>query len=178
MTQTEVKNAQGAVDLALKRMGGANIGASVESKLGKRTKSDPSAAQYAVGDEITIPTENAQLFMSAINGTEAYGVVAPFKSKEGTIGAKTLYFSALDRSVAEYGENLAPTGTIVYAKTDKTHDVYDAASACANDLEVWKAIAGKTLIVDSINKVTAARYNRDGQIIGVRSRNVPVFKFA
>lgn len=178
MTQNEVKTAQGAVEIALKRMGANNVGESIESQLKTRTKSDPSAAQFAVGDELTIPATNAQLFRNVINGGDpTYGVVAPFKSAEGAIGAKTLYFSALDRSVAEYSDTLAPTGKIVYAKTDKFHDVYDAVSACADDQEVWKAIVGKTLKVAHINEVKAARYNRDGQIIGVRTRKVPVFQF-
>ena len=74
--------------------------------------------------------------------------------------------------------DMLPTGEIAYAKTDDVHDVYDAASGCANDLEVWKAIKGKTLKVAHINEVKAARYNRDGQIVGTRTRKVPVFQFA
>ena len=73
---------------------------------------------------------------------------------------------------------MLPTGTIAYAKTDAIHDVYDAANQCPNDLDVWKAIKGKTLKVAEINEVRAARYNRDGQIVGTRTRNVPVFQFA
>lgn len=178
MTQNEVKNAQGAVDIALKRMGTGNTGASLEASMGKKTKSDPGAAQFAVGDELAIPTESKSLFKNVFNNNELYGVVAPCKSADGAIGAKTLYFSTLDRSVAEYGEDMLPTGTIAYAKTDDVHDVYDAASQCPNDLDVWKAIKGKTLKVASINEVRAARYNRDGQIIGTRTRKVPVFTFA
>jgi len=178
MTQNEVRNAQGAVDIALKRMGTGNSGAAIEANLSKRTKSDPGAAQFAVGDELAIPADNKTLFKNTFNSNELYGVVAPCKSAEGTIGAKTLYFSALDRSVAEYGEDMLPTGVITYAKTDDVHDVYDAVNACPNDLDVWKAIKGKTLKVASINEVRAARYNRDGQIVGTRTRKVPVFQFA
>ena len=178
MTQNEVRNAQGAVDIALKRMGTGNSGAAIEANLSKRTKSDPGAAQFAVGDELAIPADNKTLFKNTFNSNELYGVVAPCKSAEGTIGAKTLYFSALDRSVAEYGEDMLPTGAITYAKTDDVHDVYDAVNACPNDLDVWKTIKGKTLKVASINEVRAARYNRDGQIVGTRTRKVPVFQFA
>ena len=178
MTQNEVKTAQSAVEIALKRMGNGNTGASLEASMGKKTKSDPGAAQFAVGDELAIPADSGKLFKNTFNSNELYGVVAPCKSAEGTIGAKTLYFSALDRSVAEYGEDMLPTGTIAYAKTDEVHDVYDAANACPNDLDVWKAIKGKTLKVAEINEVRAARYNRDGQIIGTRTRKVPVFTFA
>jgi hypothetical protein len=178
MTQNEVRNAQGAVEIALKRMGTGNSGASIEANLSKRTKSDPGAAQFAVGDELAIPADSKTLFKNVFNSNELYGVVAPCKSAEGTIGAKTLYFSALDRSVAEYGEDMLPTGAITYAKTDDVHDVYDAVSVCPNDLDVWKAIKGKTLKVASINEVKAARYNRDGQIVGTRTRKVPVFQFA
>lgn len=178
MTQNEVRNAQSAVDITLKRMGTGNVGAGIEANLSKRTKADPSAAQFAVGDELAIPSDGKQLFKNTFNGNDLYGVVAPCKSAEGTIGAKTLYFSALDRSVAEYGEDMLPTGTIAYAKTETVHDVYDAVSQCPNDLEVWKAIKGKTLKVVGINEVRAARYNRDGQIIGTRNRKVPVFQFA
>ena len=178
MTQNEVKTAQGAVEIALKRMGTGNSGAAIESNLSKRTKSDPGAAQFAIGDELAIPADNKSLFKNTFNSNELYGVVAPCKSAEGTIGAKTLYFSALDRSVAEYGEDMLPTGVIAYAKTDAIHDVYDAANQCPNDLDVWKAIKGKTLKVAEINEVKAARYNRDGQIVGTRTRKVPVFTFA
>lgn len=178
MTQNEVRNAQGAVDIALKRMGTGNTGASLEASMGKKTKSDPGAAQFAVGDELAIPADSGKLFKNTFNSNELYGVVTPCKSAEGVIGAKTLYFSALDRSVAEYGEDMLPTGTIAYAKTDAIHDVYDAASQCPNDLDVWKAIKGKTLKVAEINEVRAARYNRDGQIVGTRTRKVPVFTFA
>ena len=177
MTQNEVKTAQGAVEIALKRMGTGNSGASIVASLSKRTKSDPGAAQYAKDDELAIPNDDTKLFKNTFNGQDMYGVVAPCKSAEGTIGAKTLYFSALDRSVAEYGEDMLPTGTIAYAKTDDVHDVYDAVNACPNDLDVWKAIKGKTLKVASINEVRAARYNRDGQIVGTRTRKVPVFQF-
>lgn len=178
MTQNEVRNAQGAVEIALKRMGAGNSGASIEANLSKRTKSDPGAAQFAVGDELAIPADSKSLFKNTFNSNDLYGVVAPCKSAEGTIGAKTLYFSALDRSVAEYGEDMLPTGQITYAKTDAIHDVYDAANQCPNDLDVWKAIKGKTLKVAEINEVKAARYNRDGQIVGTRTRKVPVFTFA
>ena len=178
MTQNEVRNAQGAVEIALKRMGNGNSGAAIEANLSKRTKSDPGAAQFAIGDELAIPADNKSLFKNTFNSNELYGVVAPCKSAEGTIGAKTLYFSALDRSVAEYGEDMLPTGVIAYAKTDAIHDVYDAANQCPNDLDVWKAIKGKTLKVAEINEVKAARYNRDGQIVGTRTRKVPVFTFA
>ena len=178
MTQNEVRNAQGAVDIALKRMGTGNSGAAIEASLSKRTKSDPSAAQFAVGDELAIPNDSSKLFKNIFNGEEYYGVVAPFKSAEGTIGAKTVYFSVFDRSVAEYGEDMLPTGNITYAKTDDVHDVYDAVSACANDLDVWKTIKGKNIKIPAINEVKAARYNRDGQIVGTRSRKVPVFQFA
>lgn len=178
MTQNEVRNAQGAVEIALKRMGTGNSGAAIEANLSKRTKSDPGAAQFAIGDELAIPADSKTLFKNTFNSNELYGVVAPCKSAEGTIGAKTLYFSALDRSVAEYGEDMLPTGSITYAKTDAIHDVYDAANQCPNDLDVWKAIKGKTLKVAEINEVKAARYNRDGQIVGTRTRKVPVFTFA
>ena len=181
MTQNEVRNAQGAVDIALKRMGTGNSGAAIEASLSKRTKSDPGAAQFAQGDELAIPADSKTLFKNTFNGNDLYGVVAPCKSAEGTIGAKTLYFSALDRSVAEYGEDMLPTGQICYAKSkdeNGPHDVYDAASQCPNDLDVWKAIKGKTLKVAEINEVRAARYNRDGQIVGTRTRKVPVFTFA
>lgn len=184
MTQNEVKNAQSAVDIALKRMGSGNTGASLEAGMGKKTKADPGAAQFAVGDELAIPNDGSKLFKNNFNSNELYGVVTPCKSANGTIGAKTLYFSALDRSVAEYGEDMLPTGEICYAKKEAVgsepavHDVYDAASQCPNDLDVWKAIKGKTLKVVHINEVRAARYNRDGQIVGTRTRKVPVFTFA
>lgn len=178
MTQNEVRTAQGAVEIALKRMGTGNSGAGIAASLSKRTKSDPGAAQYAKDDELAIPNDDSKLFKNTFNGQDMYGVVAPCKSADGTIGAKTLYFSALDRSVAEYGEDLLPTGTIAYAKTEEIHDVYDAVNACPNDLDVWKAIKGKNIKIPVINEVRAARYNRDGQIVGTRTRKVPVFQFA
>ena len=178
MTQNEVRSAQGQVDIALKRMGAGNAGAGIENLLGKRTKADPAAAQFAVGDELAIPSDASQLFKNTFNGTDTFGVIAPCKSASGAIGAKTLYFSALDRSVAEYDESLVPTGMIVYAKDNNVHDVFDAAANCATDLDVWNAIKGKTIKVAGINPVKAARYNRDGQIIGTRDRKIPYFTFA
>ena len=77
MTQNEVRNAQGAVDIALKRMGTGNTGASLEANMGKKTKSDPGAAQFAVGDELAIPADSGKLFKNTFNSNELYGVVAP-----------------------------------------------------------------------------------------------------
>ena len=88
-----------------------------------------------------------------------------------------MFFSALDRGIAEYKADLTPSGRIEYAKNEKYHDVFDAVSACANDQEVFDTIKGKTLYVADMISVKAARYNRDGQITGTRDRNIPVFSF-
>lgn len=156
---------------------GKNHGAAVMQALNDRTKSDPQAAQYAVGDELYIDDDVNNLFMQTFNGRQTAGVTAACKSAAGGTSAKALYFGALDRSVPEYGANLAPTGNVVNAKTAEFHDVYDAISDCATEAEVWEAIKGKSLKVAAINQVVGARFNAAGQVTGTRTRNIPVFTF-
>ena len=156
---------------------GKNHGAPVQQALGERTKSDPQAAQYQVGDELYIDDNVDNLFMQTFNGRNTAGVTAACKSAAGGTSAKALYFGALDRSVPEYGANLAPTGNIVDAKTDEFHDVYDAISGCATEAEVWDVIKGKSLKVAAIKQVVGARFNNAGQVTGTRTRNIPVFTF-
>ena len=156
---------------------GKNHGASVMQALGERTKSDPQAAQYQVGDELYIDEDVNNLFLQTFNGRQTAGVTAACKSAAGATSAKALYFGALDRSVPEYGANLAPTGNVVYAKTNETHDVFDTISGCATEAEVFEAIKGKSLKVVAINQVVGARFNAAGQVTGTRTRNIPVFTF-
>lgn len=170
-----IKNSASAVELAMRRMG-ANVGESLMSELSGRTKSDPAGATYQKGDILYVPADGKNLFKSVYRGGESYGVVCPAESAN-IATSKNLFFSALDRGVAEYKANLTPSGRIAYAKTEKYHDVYDAVGACANDLEVFDTIKGKTLYVADMVPVKAARYNRDGQITGTRDRNIPVFSF-
>lgn len=173
-----IKNSAAAVEIAAKRMGAGNVGESLAGELAERTKSDPAGAQYQKGDILYVPEDSKTLFKSTFRGGETYGVICPAESN-GIATSKNLFFSALDRGVAEYKSDLTPSGTIVYAKSEdgKIHDVYDAASNCATDLDVFNAIKGKTLYVADMRKVKAARYNRDGQITGTRDRNIPVFSF-
>lgn len=171
-----IKNSAAAVELAMRRMGANNIGESLVGELQERTKSDPSGAIFQKGDTLYVPADGKNLFKSVFRGGESFGVVCPAESN-GVATSKNLFFSALDRGVAEYKGDLTPTGKIVYAKTEKAHDVFDAISACANDQEVFDAIKGKTLYIADIVPVKAARYNRDGQITGTRDRNIPVFSF-
>lgn len=156
---------------------GKNHGAAVMQALNDRTKSDPQAAQYQIGDELYIDDNVDNLFMQTFNGRQTAGVTAACKSAAGGTTAKALYFGALDRSVPEYGANLAPTGNVIDAKTDEYHDVYDLISGCATEAEVWEAIKGKSLKVAAINKVVGARFNAAGQVTGTRNRNIPVFTF-
>lgn len=171
-----IKGSKAAVELAAKRMGANNVGASLESDLVERTKSDPAGAQYQKGDILYVPANGDTLFKSVFRGGESYGVICPAESN-GVATSKNLFFSALDRNVPEYKADLTPSGKIVPASTKEHHDVYDAIAACANDQEVWNAIKGKTLIVAELVPVKAARYNRDGQITGTRDRKLPVFTF-
>ena len=171
-----IKNSQAAVELAMRRMGTNNVGESLVGELQERTKSDPSGAIYQKGDILYVPEDGKTLFKSVFRGGESFGIVCPAESN-GVATSKNLFFSALDRGVAEYKGDLTPSGKIVYAKTDSAHDVFDAISACANDQEVFNAIKGKTLIVADMQSVKAARYNRDGQITGTRDRSIPVFSF-
>lgn len=178
MKKTDVKaENQAAMDNLSKRMKGTK-GAAVVNQLANRTKSDPDSAQFSVGDEIYIDNDVKNLFLQEFNGRETAGVICAANLATGVKGAKMLYFSALDRSVAEYSEAGQPTGNICYAKTDAVHDVYDAIHNCATDEEVWNTLKGKSLKVAAINKVTAARFRPDGTISGTRKRNVPVFTFA
>jgi hypothetical protein len=170
-----IKSSAAAVELAMRRMG-ANVGESLMSELSERTKSDPSGAVFQKGDILYVPADGKNLFKSIFRGGESFGVVCPAESN-GIATSKNLFFSALDRGVAEYKGDLTPSGKIVYAKTTEAHDVFDAISACANDQEVFDTIKGKTLVVADIVPVKAARYNRDGQITGTRDRNIPVFSF-
>ena len=156
---------------------GKNHGAAVMQALNDRTKSDPQAAQYQIGDELYIDDNVDNLFMQTFNGRQTAGVTAACKSAAGGTTAKALYFGALDRSVPEYGANLTPTGNVVDAKTAEYHDVYDLISGCATEAEVWEAIKGKSLKVAAINKVVGARFNAAGQVTGTRNRNIPVFTF-
>lgn len=156
---------------------GKTHGNVVLNALGERTKSDPSAAVYNVDDELYVGEDVENLFMQSFNGRPTTGVVAACKSASGQNSAKALYFSALDRGIAEYGEDMKPTGVVVEAKTKDVHDVYDAVSDCANEQEVWNLLKGKSLKVAAINKVKAPRYNAAGQITGIRERSIPVFTF-
>ena len=156
---------------------GKNHGASVMAALSERTKSDPNAAQYQVGDELYVDENVDNLFMQTFNGRQTAGVTAACKSAAGTTTAKALYFGALDRAVPEYGADLQPTGNVVYAKTDEAHDVFDAISNCATEAEVYNTIKGKSLKVVAINSVVGARFNAAGQVSGTRTRNIPVFSF-
>ena len=156
---------------------GKNHGAAVMQALNDRTKSDPQAAQYAVGDELYIDDDVNNLFMQTFNGRNTAGVTVACKTAAGTTVAKALYFGALDRSVPEYGANLQLTGAVVDARTDEYHDVYDTISGCATEAEVWEAIKGKSLRVAKINQVIGARFNAAGQVTGTRTRNIPVFTF-
>lgn len=157
---------------------GKNHGTSVLTAIQDRTKSDPQAAQFQIGDELYVDDDVKNLFLQTFNGRQTAGVTAACKSANGSTSAKALYFGALDRSVPEYGANLAPTGVVVDAKTAEFHDVYDVISACATEAEVWDAIKGKSLKVAAINTVTGARFNSAGQVTGTRTRNIPVFTFA
>lgn len=159
-----------------KRMGKSH-GTAVMQALNERTKSDPQAAQYAVGDEILIDENPDNLFMQTFNGRQTAGVVCACKSASGATSAKALYFGALDRQVPEYGANLQPTGAVVAAKTDEYHDVYDLISGCATEAEVYEALKGKSIKVAAINTVIGARFNAAGQVSGTRNRNIPVFTF-
>lgn len=156
---------------------GKNHGASVMQALGERTKSDPQAAQYGIGDELYVDDNVNNLFLQSFNGRETAGVTVACKTAAGVSTAKALYFGALDRNVPEYGANLAPTGNIVSAKTDEYHDVYDAVSGCATEAEVYEALKGKSLKVAAINQVVGARFNSAGQVTGTRTRSIPVFTF-
>ena len=178
MTAKEIQAIEPQMAKLAKRMGAGNTGAEVFNKVKGTTKSDPSAAQFAVGDKLTVLDDVNKVFVQSFNGRETAGVICACESASGVKVAKNLYFSALDRGVAAYGDDLRPTGEIVYAKTDAAHDVYDAVSDCATIEEVYEAIKGKTLEVASMNSVKAARYNAAGQVTGTRTRNVAVFKFA
>lgn len=173
-----ITNSAAAVELAKRRMGAGNVGESLASELQERTKSDPAGATFQKGDILYVPADGKNLFKSVFRGGESFGVVCPAESN-GVATSKNLFFSALDRGVAEYKSDLTPSGKIIYAKSedDKIKDVFDAISACANDQEVFDAIKGKTLYVAAMRSVKAARYNRDGQITGTRDRNIPVFSF-
>jgi hypothetical protein len=177
MKKNEVTPEVEAQIVNLNKRLGRNHGASVMQELGNRTKSDPQAAQYAVGDELYIDDNVNNLFMQTFNGRNTAGVTAACKTAAGTTVAKALYFGALDRSVPEYGANLQPTGLVEPAKTDEYHDVYDVVSNCATEAEVWEAIKGKSLRVAKIKQVTGARFNAAGQVTGTRTRNIPVFTF-
>lgn len=167
--QNQIKN--------LNKRLGKNHGAAVMQALGERTKSDPQAAQFQVGDELYVDDNVENLFMQTFNGRQTAGVTCACKTAAGANVAKTLYFGALDRSVPEYGTNLQPTGNVIDAKTAEVHDVYDTISGCATEAEVWDAIKGKSLKVAAVNQCVGARFNAAGQVSGTRNRNIPVFTF-
>lgn len=157
---------------------GKQHGNSVLNALGDRTKSDPQAAQFAVGDELYVDDNVDNLFIQTFNGRQTAGVTVACKTANGQNVAKALYFGALDRSVPEYGTNMQPTGVVVDAKTADVHDVYDAVNACATEAEVYTLLKGKSLKVAAINNVVGARFNSAGQVSGTRNRSIPVFTFA
>lgn len=172
-----VKKVKDELAISKRRMGANNSGVQLLGNLGERTKSDPSQAQFLEGDTLYVPESADNLFRSVFNGNEAYGVFCPTETAGGATAVRALYFSALDRSIAEYKQDGTPSGAIRYAKTDAVHDVFDAISACATEAEVFDAIKGKTIKVAKIEKVPAARYNRAGQVVGTRNRNMPIFTF-
>lgn len=166
-----------AKQLLSKRVGNI-VGTAALTECGKRTKSDPAAAQFAVGDELYISENVDDLFVQNVRGNQAAGVIAACKTAGGVDGAKAVYFSALNRSVPEYDATTGQaTGRIEHAKTDEVSDVYDAVEKCATDGEVYNLLKGKSLKVVAIKPVTTARY-RDGLVVGTRNRNLPVFTFA
>lgn len=176
LQSNEVAAAAAAVTKSIARLGATATGNSAKSGMVKKTKSDPTSAQFSKGDTLFVPNNYDSVFKQTLGTADLFGVVCPAKTNDGAITSKVLYFGALDRSVAVYGDDLQPTGDIEYASTAEAHDVYDAAHDCVNDDEVFNAIKGKTLIVNSVKQVKTARY-RDGQIVGTRTRNVPVFTF-
>lgn len=157
---------------------GSIVGSAALTECGKRTKSDPAAAQFTVGDELYISEDVNDLFVQNIRGNQAAGVLAACKTAGGVETAKAVYFSTLNRSVPEYDATTGQaTGRIVDAKTDEVSDVYNAVEKCATDQEVYNLLKGKSLKVTDIISVTTARY-RDGMVVGTRNRNLPVFTFA
>ena len=175
MTEREIAKSNEQVEKLLKRQ--SEVGAKLTQDLKGRTKGDPNSAMYSIGDEIVVPNDENKLFKNVFGDNSSYGVVCSAKSADGTISAKALYFSALDRSVAEYSEALERTGKIVYASTKETHDVYDKVHDCATDYEVWQLIKGKTLKVVAQNNVVGARFS-NRLVTGTRKRNIPVFDWA
>lgn len=156
---------------------GKNHGNAVLATLGDRTKSDPSSAQFAIGDTLYVNDDVNNLFAQTFNGRVTTGVTVACTNAAGKNSAKALYFSCLDRSIPEYGSDLQPTGNVEYAKTADAHDVFDTINGCATEADVYNALKGRTLEVAAINSVVGARYNAAGQVVGTRTRNIPVFTF-
>ncbi len=183
MTQKEVtKDLAAQMDAAGKRF--PETGASLKSEMKEKTRSDVNAAQFAVGDELFIPSDEKYLFKSMFNNKAAYGITVACKTSSGVLCSKNLYFSALNRAVPEYNNAGIPANRVVYA-TEKgtldtennTRDVYDAANGCATDLEVYETFKGKSIKVIKKLPVKAARYQA-GVPVGCRDREIPVFTFA
>ena len=184
MTQKEVtKDLAAQMDAAGKRF--KEVGAALKTEMANRTRSDVSAAQFAVGDELFVPNDDKYLFKSMFNSNAAYGITVACKTAAGVLCSKNLYFSALNRSVPEYNQAGVATGNVVYATENGTldpadtnkRDVYDAANGCATDLEVYEAFKGKSIKVLKKLPVKAARYQA-GVPVGCRDREIPVFTFA
>lgn len=176
MTKKDVTPEMKELVSTLNKRMGKNHGNAVLETLGGRVKSDPQAAQFSIGDVLYIDDDVNNLFAQTFGNNVLTGVTCVCNNGDRT-SAKALYFSCLDRAIPEYGADLQPTGNIVYSKTDKVHDVYDAFAACTDEKEVYDLLKGKTLEVTDINEVTAARYNSAGQITGTRTRKVAVFTF-
>ena len=152
-------------------------GTAAIAKLQGRTKSDPAAAQFVIGDEIYVSEDPNDVFLTSFNGRDASGIIVAVKTAAGQSVAKSLYFSALDRDVPEYDESGEATGNIISAKND-TSKVYDAIKACTNDSEIYDSIKGKSLKVVAVKSVSGARFDRGGNVVGTRKRNIPVFDWA
>jgi len=177
MTKKEVTPELSAMMQTLgRRIVGVKGNAAI-TKLQNRTKADPAAAQFIIGDEIYVSEDPNDVFVTSFNGREAAGVIVAVKTASGQTTAKSLYFSALDRDVPEYDEAGQTTGNIVHAKNE-TSKVYDAIKACTNDSEIYNSIKGKSLKVVAINPANGARFDRGGNVVGTRKRNVPVFDWA
>ncbi len=135
------------------------------------------STSFFLGEELVIDNDPKYLFIQDIHGRKRYGVIVSAFNDYCSEMAKTLYFDVLDNCIEEYDVMLNRTGRAVYAKTEEKHDVFDMVSLCHTYLDVWNCIKGKRIRISAYNSVNGAKYNREKQIVGVHTFNIPVFSF-
>ena len=121
--------------------------------------------KFNLGDLIYINEDSNSLFLAKYvspNKERVHvGVTVSCISDLDKVSTKNLFFGMLDAKGREvsYNSNTHEFvyGATYYAKTEQYHDVFDLASSCSSDYELWNKIRGRSLKVVDIIKYEVSR---------------------